>query len=301
MTSGIGRIRGIGSGHEEQSLHCSASLRSVASGIGVIGFLRADRAGCHLSYDSYDSYAGGLVRDMCNLTMEGVPRAQGPLQLGSPSAWAGDRTCRPLPNAHPADLDWPVRRRCVCALASPGNRRTRGGERRACGGNLNRRKCRGGAISGRMACIAIHPEARGHQNTGSQGRLIEPGHPISCIARTLAGYLTRAVFIPEDGKSCYRGTGGTGGTAGSFAEFWWYWQVGQVGPVRRIPADRQFFMAVPPVPPVSTAWFHQILWSTTGTPGPTTETGPAQKPSATPIRSLRRRCNVQELPAFKSR
>src|SRR6516165_6635249 len=54
----------------------------------------------------------GLVRDMCNLTMEGVPRAQGPLQLGSPSAWAGDRTCRPLPNAHPADLDWPVRRRC---------------------------------------------------------------------------------------------------------------------------------------------------------------------------------------------
>jgi len=30
-------------------------------------------------------------------------------------------------------------------------------------------------------------------------------------------------------------------------------------------------------------------------------TGPAQKPSATPIRSLRRCCNVQELPAFKSR
>ena len=29
--------------------------------------------------------------------------------------------------------------------------------------------------------------------------------------------------------------------------------------------------------------------------------GPAQKPSATPIRSLRRCCNVQELPAFKSR
>jgi PAS domain S-box-containing protein len=28
---------------------------------------------------------------------------------------------------------------------------------------------------------------------------------------------------------------------------------------------------------------------------------PAQKPSATPIRSLRRCCNVQELPAFKSR
>jgi hypothetical protein len=33
----------------------------------------------------------------------------------------------------------------------------------------------------------------------------------------------------------------------------------------------------------------------------TADEGPAQKPSATPIRSLRRCCNVQELPAFKSR
>jgi hypothetical protein len=34
---------------------------------------------------------------------------------------------------------------------------------------------------------------------------------------------------------------------------------------------------------------------------PEFNTWPAQKPSATPIRSLRRCCNVQELPAFKSR
>jgi hypothetical protein len=32
-----------------------------------------------------------------------------------------------------------------------------------------------------------------------------------------------------------------------------------------------------------------------------TDQGPAQKLSATPIRSLRRCCNVQELPAFMSR